>query len=100
MAEAFVHACQHGRIEVVRWFLDRGLNPDVAPYLGRTGLHWAIMHSQLEVVRLLLERGADPSIRDELFQADADGWLHMFFATRWHDPVTQQLHQLIESRSR
>jgi ankyrin repeat protein len=99
MAEAFVHACQHGRTEVVRWFLDRGLNPDAAPYLGRTGLHWAIMHSQLEVVRLLLERGADPSIRDELFQADADGWLHMFFATRWHDPVTQQLHQLIESRS-
>jgi hypothetical protein len=58
------------------------------------------MHSQLEVVRLLLERRTDPSIRDELFQADADGWLHMFFATRWHDPVTQQLHQLIKSRSR
>jgi hypothetical protein len=100
MAEAFVHACQHGRTEVVRWLLDLGVSPDVAPYLGRTGLHWAIMHSQLEVARLLLERGADPSIRDELFQADADGWLHMIFATRWHDPVIQQLHQLIESRSR
>jgi Ankyrin repeats (3 copies) len=100
IAEAFVHACQHGRTEVVRWFLDYGVSPDVAPSLGRTGLHWAIMHSQLEVVRLLLERGADPSIRDELFQADADGWLHVFFAARWHDPVAQQLHQLIESRSR
>jgi ankyrin repeat protein len=60
MAEVFVHACQHGRTEVVRWFLDRGLNPDAAPYRGRTGLHWAIMHSQLEVVRLLLERAACP----------------------------------------
>jgi hypothetical protein len=100
MAEAFVHACQHGRTEVVRWFLDRGLNPDAAPCLGRTGLHWAIMHRQLEVARLLLERGADPSIRDELLQADADGWLHVYFASSWHDPVTQQLHQLIESRSR
>ena len=30
MAEAFVYACQHGRTEVVRWFLDRGQNPDVA----------------------------------------------------------------------
>ena len=100
MAEAFVHACQHGRTEVARWFLDRGLNPDVAPYLGRTGLHWAIQHRQLEVVRMLLERGADPSLRDELFHADADGWLHMLFATDWHDPVTQQLHHLIESRSR
>ena len=100
MAEAFVHACQHGRTEVVRWFLDRGLNPDVAPYLGRTGLHWAIPDRHLEVISLLLERGADPSIRDELFQAGADGWLHVYFATRWHDPVTQQLHDLLESRSR
>jgi ankyrin repeat protein len=100
MAEAFVHACQHGRTEVVRWFLDLGVRPGVAPYLGRTGLHWAIPYGHLEVIRLLLERGADPSIRDELFQAGADGWLHMFFATRWHDPVIQQLHDLIEPRSR
>jgi hypothetical protein len=100
IAEAFVHACQHGRTEVVRWFLDRGVSPDVAPYLGRTGLHWAIPYARLEVIRLLLERGADPSIRDELFQADAAAWLRIFFATRWHDPVTQQIHDLIESRSR
>ena len=100
IAEAFVHACQHGRTEVVRWFLDLGVRPDVAPYLGRTGLHWAIPHPHLEVIRLLMERGADPSIRDELFQADADGWLHVFFATRWHDPETQQLHDLIQSRTR
>jgi hypothetical protein len=26
--------------------------------------------------------------------------LHVYFATRWHDPVTQQLHDLLESRSR
>jgi hypothetical protein len=98
IAEAFVHACQHGRTEVVRWFLDLGVSPDVTAYFGQTGLHWAIMHSQLEVARLLLERGADPSIRDELFQADAASWLRMFFATRWHDPMTQQLHDLLESR--
>jgi Ankyrin repeats (many copies)/Ankyrin repeats (3 copies) len=100
IAEAFVHACQHGRTEVVRWFLDLGVSPDVAPYFGRTGLHWAIMHSQLEVARLLLERGADPSIRDEMLHADADAMLHVYFATRWHDPVTRQLHDLLESRSR
>ena len=54
-----MHACQHGRTEVVRWFLDHGVRPDVAPYLGRTGLHWAIPCGHLEVIRLLLERGAD-----------------------------------------
>jgi Ankyrin repeats (many copies) len=100
IAEAFVHACQHGRTEVVGWFLDLGVSPDVAPYFGRTGLHWAIPYARLEVIRLLLERGGDPSIRDELFQADADGWLRIFYATRWDDPVTQQIHHLIESRSR
>ena len=72
----------------------------VAPYLGRTGLHWAIPYGRLKVIRRLLERGADPSIRDELFQVDADGWLHILFATRWHEPETQQIHDLLESRSR
>jgi hypothetical protein len=100
VAEAFVHACQHGRIDVVRWFLDRGVHPDVAPYYGRTGLHWAIPPGHLQVIRLLLERGADPSIRDDLLQADADGWLHIFFAAHPHDPLTQQIHDLIETRSR
>ncbi|GAA2613239.1 ankyrin repeat domain-containing protein [Actinomadura fulvescens] len=99
VGEAFVHACQHGRLEVVRWFLDHGVHPDVAPYLGRTGLHWAIPGGRLEVIRLLLERGADPSIRDDLLQTDADGWLRIAFAARPSDPVTQRLHDLIESRS-
>ncbi|GAA1722642.1 ankyrin repeat domain-containing protein [Nonomuraea bangladeshensis] len=100
VGEAFVHACQHGRIEVVRWFLDRGVDPDVAPYLGRTGLHWAIPPGNVEVIRLLLERGADPSIRDDVFRIDADGWLHMSHAAHPHDPVTRQIHDLIEARSR
>ncbi|MDI6101707.1 ankyrin repeat domain-containing protein [Actinoplanes sp. NEAU-A12] len=100
VAEAFVHACQHGRVEIVRWFLSHGVHPDVAPYYGRTGLHWAIPPGHLEVIRLLLDRGADPSLRDDLFQSDADGWLHIFFAARPHDPLTLQLHELIENRSR
>jgi ankyrin repeat protein len=98
VGEAFVHACQHGRTEVVRWFLDHGVHPDTAPYLGRTGLHWAIPAGSLEVVRLLMERGADPSIRDDVLEADADGWLHIFlFPHRPHDPITQQIHDLIDS---
>jgi hypothetical protein len=100
VGEAFAHACQHGRIEIVRWFLDRGVHPDVGPYRGRTGLHWAILIGHLEVIRLLLERGADPRLRDDLFQADADGLLHIYFADRLHDPEIQQLHDLIETRSR
>jgi len=99
MAEAFVHACQHGRTEVVRWFLDRGLNPDVAPYFGRTGLLWAVMCQQVEVVRLLLERGADPSRHEEHIPVGAEGWVAVFFAADRHDPVIRQLHELLKPRS-
>ena len=99
MAEAFVYACQHGRTEVVRWFLDRGQNPDVAPFLGYTGLHLATLHQRVEVVRLLLERGADPSIRGEIVPFDAEGLVAVFFATDRHDPVIRQLHELLKPRS-
>ncbi|MFI6298726.1 ankyrin repeat domain-containing protein [Nonomuraea sp. NPDC050790] len=90
VGEAFVHACQHGRIEVVRWFLDRGVHPDVAPYLGRTGLHWAIPGGRVEVVRLLLARGADPSVRDDLLKTDAYGWLRL--TTPWLEESTTFQH--------
>jgi hypothetical protein len=99
MAEAFVHACQHGRTEVVRWFLDRGLNPDVAPYFGRTGLLWAVMTQQVEVVRLLMERGADPARREEHIPFGAEGLVAVLFASDQDDPVIRQLHELLKPRS-
>jgi ankyrin repeat protein len=100
MAEAFVYACQHGRTEVVRWFLDRGQNPDVAPFLGQTGLHLAVIQQRVEVVRLLMERGADPSIRGELVPFDAAGLLSIFSAVDGNDPVVRQLRKLLKPRSR
>ena len=100
MAEAFVYACQQGRTEVVRWFLDRGQNPDVAPFLGQTGLHLAIIQRHVEVVRLLMEHGADPSIRGELVPFDAAGLLGIFSAVDGNDPVVRQLRKLLKSRPR
>jgi ankyrin repeat protein len=100
MAEAFVHACQLGRTEVVRWFLDRGLNPDAAPYFGRTALVWATMAQQVEVVRLLMERGADPDRGDDMLPFGAKALVVIFFAaTDKDDPVTRQLDMLLNSRS-
>jgi len=100
MAEAFVHACQHGRTEVVRWFLDRGLNPDVAPYFGRTGLVWAVMSQQPEVAGLLMERGADPARGDEMVPFSARALVAILLAIDQHDPVVRQLDKLLSSRSR
>jgi hypothetical protein len=100
MAEAFVHACQHGRTEVVRWFLDRGLNPDVAPYSGRTGLLWAVMSQQPDVAGLLIERGADPARRDDMIPFDAQAFVAFLLATGQHDPEVRQLDKLLRSRPR
>jgi ankyrin repeat protein len=100
MAEAFVHACQHGRTEVVRWFLDRGLNPDVAAYFGRTGLVWAVISQQPEVVGLLMERGADPARGDEVVPFGAKALVAILLAADQHDPVVRQLDKLLRSRSR
>ncbi len=100
MAEAFVHACQHGRTEVVRWFLDRGLDPDVTPYTGRTGLFWAVMSQQPEVVGLLLERGADPARRDDMIPFDAQAFVAMLLITGQNNPVARELDQLLRSRPR
>jgi hypothetical protein len=100
IAEAFVHACQHGRTEVVRWFLDRGLNPDVAPYFGRTGLVWAVMSLQPEVAGLLMERGADPARGDEMLPFGAKAFVAILLATGQDEPVVRQLDELINSRSR
>jgi hypothetical protein len=100
MAEAFVHACQHGRTEVVRWFLDRGLNPDVAPYFGRTGLLWAVMSQQPQVVGLLMERGADPARGDKMLPFGAKAFVAILLATDQDDPVVQQLDKLIRSQPR
>jgi len=97
MAEAFVHACQHGRTEVVRWFLDRGLNPDVAPYFGRTGLVWAVMSLQPEVAGLLMERGADPARGDEMVPFGAKALVAILLAVDQHDPVVRQFDKLLGS---
>jgi len=95
MAEAFVHACQHGRTEVVRWFLDRGLNPDVAAYFGRTGLVWAVMSQQPEVAGLLMERGADPARGDAMVPFGAKALVAILLAADPHDPVVRQLDKLM-----
>jgi ankyrin repeat protein len=61
-----------GRVDAVRLMLDVGFDVDAR---GRaTALHEAAYRGDLEVVQLLIERGADASIRDQEFDATAQGW--------------------------
>jgi len=53
---AFVAACKFGRLKVVEFLLDAGVDHGASD--GLTGLHWAAGHRYLDIVRLLLARGA------------------------------------------
>jgi ankyrin repeat protein len=54
---AFGWACEYGRLSVVEFLLENGVDIRAQSH-GQTGLHWAVIGGQLEVVRLLLARGA------------------------------------------
>ena len=64
---AFSLACSYGRVEVVQYFLDRGMAADT-PLKdhgdGHTGLHVAAYGGHAEVVRLLLRQGAQVDVID------------------------------------
>ena len=72
-------ACLFGNLEIVRSFLDRGVDPNLhrirSSYTRRryhglrydeTCLHLATYAGRSDVVLLLLERGADPNVRNSL----------------------------------
>jgi ankyrin repeat protein len=75
---ALALAAQHGQVEVVRLFLDRGEDPDrynPADYHAHaTPLHQAVWANQGEVVRLLVERGARLDLRDTLYSGTPLEW--------------------------
>ena len=54
-----IHAAKKGRVDVVRFLLDDGVDHNIGTD-GETAICWAAQGGHLEVVKLLLENGADP----------------------------------------
>ena len=64
LKSAFVYACGYGRDDVVRFLLERGIDPRTDPEV-RSSLHWAVYSGNVGVITLLLQAGADVNLRHE-----------------------------------
>lgn len=62
---AFSKACWNGRLEVVKFLIDRGADVNARAGDKVTPLHQAARQGQLDVVRLLLSKGADPKLKSD-----------------------------------
>ena len=73
MKSGFNWACEYGRLDVVDFLLQRGI--DVGEkHRGETGLHWAAHSAHVEVVELLLERKAPVDVEDERWSGTPLQW--------------------------
>jgi hypothetical protein len=77
---AFALAAQHGQVEVVRFSLDAGEDPNrynpVGGHSHCTPLHQAAGYGPIELVRLLVERGARLDLKDVLWRGTPADWAH------------------------
>jgi ankyrin repeat protein len=56
---ALFYACDRGNVELVKFLLERGADPDARDtFYGATPMTWAADKGHVEVVRLLVEKGA------------------------------------------
>ena len=71
-------AADFGHLEIVRWLLDAGEDPNrynpVGGHSHTTPLHQAAGRGHDEIVRLLVERGARLDLKDILWRATPADW--------------------------
>ncbi len=77
---AYLGACRSGQVEVIEWFLRRGVPVDLHPPgeewggIGCPGLHHAAVNGHGDAVRLLLGAGADVTLVDDVHGSHALAW--------------------------
>jgi ankyrin repeat protein len=95
MESGFLYACGYGRDEIVRFLLDKGVNPGWCDKSGETGLHWASYGPHVAVVRLLLQYGAPVNQRDKRFQSTPLDWALHAWATGYDAEERERGYEMI-----
>jgi ankyrin repeat protein len=72
--EAWKSATWYGRIDVARYFMDAGIDPNLANKTGATALHRAAHTGAVELAELLIARGANVNAKDKEFDASPLDW--------------------------
>ena len=75
MRDGFAWACEFGRIDVVEFLLQKGMQVDaILRQHGETGLHWAAFGGYADIVKLLLDRRAPIGVKDRSFDGTPLDW--------------------------
>lgn len=69
VSDALYFACRNDRLDVARWLLDHGADPNWRGYSGATCLAWAEFSGNQVLCTLLRERGGSDELRDYEFRA-------------------------------
>jgi ankyrin repeat protein len=75
LAAGFGWACEFGRLDVVEFLLEHGVDADATLRAdGVMPLHWAALGGHLAIVTMLLARGADVHARESRFDGTPVTW--------------------------
>jgi ankyrin repeat protein len=85
----FLYACGYGHADVVRFLLEKGVDPGVHNNQGETGLHWTTYGPHLEIARMLMAAGAPRDARDAVFDATPLDWAR-YALSREKDPARRE----------
>ena len=80
ISDALYIACRCNHLDVARWLLDRGADPNWRGYAGATCLGWAEFSGNAELTALLRQRGGSDAILDYTYRSTPKAFALMVLA--------------------